>query len=56
MMKIVMFINKWLNPYYMLFDLTVGEYARKNPEEFDSIIRSLYLDKIVDWMSKKLKR
>jgi len=33
----------------------VSDFAKKHPEEFDKIVKSLYIDKIISWMSKLME-
>jgi len=40
----------WFTPFGMFSD-----YAKKYPKEFEEIIESLYLDRVVNWLSKLIR-
>jgi hypothetical protein len=47
--KFTRWFNYWLTPYGVISD-----FARDNPKEFMDICKALYIDKMVNWLSKKI--
>ena len=53
-MKAINKFSSWFCDWFTPVGI-FSDYAKKHPKEFEGIIESLYLDRVVNWLSKLIR-